>query len=169
MRGVAVAVTVLIALFLVAAFPPFAVQELPLASLTDQELEQVSLAVSEEPGYFDTDNLISNEVSYVHVIPKLKEVTRQGGAYLGVGPDQNFTYMVHVRPAFAVIIDLRRENLLQQLYFKQIIEYSADRWQFLSYLFGKKIPGGFQADAQADVTHLPELFVRPGILRNEFP
>jgi len=158
MRGVAVAVTVLIALFLVAAFPPFAVQELPLASLTDQELEQVSLAVSEEPGYFDTDNLISNEVSYVHVIPKLKEVTRQGGAYLGVGPDQNFTYMVHVRPAFAVIIDLRRENLLQQLYFKQIIEYSADRWQFLSYLFGKKIPGGFQADAQADVTHLAEHF-----------
>jgi hypothetical protein len=57
-----------------------------------------------------------------------------------------------------VIIDLRRENLLQQLYFKQIIEYSADRWQFLSYLFGKKIPGGFQADAQADVTHLAEHF-----------
>ena len=158
MRGIIVAVTFLTALFLVAAFHPVAVQEPSLASLTDPELEQLSLAVSEAPGYFDTDNLISNEVSYVHVIPKMKEVTHKGGAYLGVGPDQNFTYMVHIRPAFAVIIDLRRENLLQQLYFKQIIESSVDRWQFLSYLFGKKMPGGFQANAQADVIHLTEHF-----------
>jgi len=158
MRGITAVVTFLTVLVLVAAFHPVAVQEPSLASLTDQEFEQLSLAVSEAPGYFDTDNLISNEVSYVHVIPKLKEVTRKGGAYLGVGPDQNFTYMVHLRPAFAVIIDLRRENLLQQLYFKQIIESSEDRWQFLSYLFGRKIPGGFQADTQIDVTHLAEHF-----------
>jgi len=145
-------------LFIVAAFYPFGVQEPQFTSLTDQEFEQVSLALSEAPGYFDTDNLISNEISYVHVIPKLKEVTRAGGAYLGVGPDQNFTYMVHVQPAFAVIIDLRRDNLLQHLYFKQIVESSVDRWQYLSYLFGKKIPSEFHADARADVRTLTEHF-----------
>jgi hypothetical protein len=92
------------------------------------------------------------------VIPKLREVAQKGGAYLGVGPDQNFTYMVHAQPEFAVIIDLRRDNLLQQLYFKQIMEVSVDRWQYLSYLFGKQIPSGFQIDAQADVTTLAEHF-----------
>ena len=158
MRGVTAAVTALIVLFLVAAFHSFAVQEPGAVFLTDQEFEQVSLAVSEAPGYFDTDNLISNEISYVHVIPKLKVVTREGGAYLGVGPDQNFTYIVHVQAAFAVIIDVRRDNLLQQLFFKQIIESSTDRWQYLSSLFGKTIPAGFPADAQADVTALIESF-----------
>ena len=158
MRIVIAVATALVVLFLVAAFHPLAVEEPELTFLSDQEFEQVSLAVSEAPGYFDTDNLISNEVSYVHVIPKLKEMTREGGAYIGVGPDQNFTYMVHVRPAFAAIIDVRRDNLLQQLYFKQIIELSSDRWQYLSYLFGKKIPGEFQADPQADVRLLAEHF-----------
>lgn len=158
MRGVTAAVTALTVLFIVAALQPFGVQEPQFTFLTDQEFEQVSLTVSEAPGYFDTDNLISNEISYVHVIPKLQEVTRAGGAYLGVGPDQNFTYMVHVQPEFAVIIDLRRDNLLQQLYFKQIIEFSVDRWQYLSYLFGKQIPSGFHTDARADVTTLAERF-----------
>ncbi|MEE8349016.1 MAG: hypothetical protein V3R94_05575 [Acidobacteriota bacterium] len=158
MRGVTAALTALIFLSLVAVFYPWAAQVPDATFLTDQELEQVSLAVSGAPRYFDTDNLISNEISHVHVIPKLREVTRKGGAYLGVGPDQNFTYMVHVQPQFAVIIDVRRDNLLQQLFFKQIIEFSADRWEYLSYLFGKQIPSGFQADVQADAATLVEHF-----------
>ncbi|MDA2933618.1 hypothetical protein MYX82_04685, partial [Acidobacteria bacterium AH-259-D05] len=147
-----------IVLLILTAFHPFAIEEQKPGPLTDQELEDLSLEVSEAPGYFDTDNLISNEISYVHVIPRLKEVTQEGQAYLGVGPDQNFTYIVHVRPAFSMIIDLRRDNLLQHLYFKQIIEASANRWQYLSYLFGKKFPNGFRPDPSADGTALVEYF-----------
>ena len=54
--------------------------------------------LSEPSGYFDTDNLISNESSYLHVLDELDRLALRGGAYVGVGPDQNFSYMARVRP-----------------------------------------------------------------------
>ncbi len=125
---------------------------------TDQEFEQLSLELSEEAGYFDTDNLISNELSYLQVLPRLKEITTSGQVYLGVGPDQNFTYIVQVRPTTAIIIDLRRDNLLQHLYFKQLIEASDNRWEYLTLLFGKKPPKGFRPDPSAGIPGLVEHF-----------
>ena len=125
---------------------------------TDQEFEQLSLELSEEAGYFDTDNLISNELSYLQVFPKLREITTSGQVYLGVGPDQNFTCIVQVRPATAFIIDLRRDNLLQHLYFKQLIEASDNRWEYLTLLFGKRPPKGFRPDPSADIPVLVEHF-----------
>src|SRR5437867_7430215 len=53
---------------------------------------------SESEGFFDSDNFISNETSYLHVVDLLRQV-KPGGIYLGVGPDQNFSYIVHARPA----------------------------------------------------------------------
>src|SRR5262249_35426932 len=53
---------------------------------------------SEEEGYFDSDNFLSNETSYLHVIDQLEKQVKPGGIYLGVGPDQNFSYIVHTRP-----------------------------------------------------------------------
>ena len=50
-------------------------------------------SLSEQGGYFDTDNLISNERSYLQVIPDLRRPAVRGGAYIGVGPDQNFSYI----------------------------------------------------------------------------
>ncbi|MDA2930398.1 hypothetical protein MYX84_10705 [Acidobacteria bacterium AH-259-O06] len=122
--------------------------------LTDTDLEQLALELSEPPGQFDTDNLISNEASYLQVLPQLKEIAEPGQAYLGVGPDQNFTYLVHVRPALAMIVDLRRDNLLEHLYLKELIEVSGNRWQYLSYLFGKPLPTGFRPDPAADASVL---------------
>src|SRR5262249_16205792 len=50
-----------------------------------------------EPGQSFTDNnsdnVLSNEAMYQSVIPALIGTTRPGGAYIGVGPEQNFTYM----------------------------------------------------------------------------
>jgi len=158
LKGLTVALCALI-LFLIIGLLQFSQTEaeeaLPLA---DQEFERLSLELSEEPGYFDTDNLISNEISYQQVLPRLKEITRTGQVYLGVGPDQNFTYIVQVRPATAIIIDLRRDNLLQHLYFKQVIEASKDRWQYLSLLFGKESPQDFRPDPSADVNRLVQHF-----------
>ena len=76
--------------------------------------------LSERGGYFDTDNLISNEKSYLHVIPALRDGGVTGGAYIGVGPDQNFSYIAQVRPAIAFIVDIRRDNLLLHLLFKAL-------------------------------------------------
>lgn len=158
LRGLTVALCALILLFIIGLpqSPQTEAEEVP--PLADQEFERLSLELSEAPGYFDTDNLISNEISYQQVLPKLKEITRAGQVYLGVGPDQNFTYIVQVRPATAVIIDLRRDNLLQHLYFKQVIESSKDRWQYLSLLFGKESPQDFRPDPSADVNRLVQHF-----------
>ena len=71
--------------------------------------------LSEPGGYFDTDNLISNERSYLHVAPALRNPSLRGGAYVGVGPDQNFSYIAQIRPSIAFIVDLRRDNLLLHL------------------------------------------------------
>ena len=157
-KGLIVALCALV-LFLIVGLPqPPETEAKQVPALADQEFERLSLQLSEEPGYFDTDNLISNETSYQQVLPRLKEITRTGQVYLGVGPDQNFTYIVQVRPATAIIIDLRRDNLLQHLYFKQVIEASEDRWQYLTLLFGRESPQGFRPDPSADVTGLVQHF-----------
>jgi hypothetical protein len=96
--------------------------------------------LSEPGGYFDTNNLISNERSYLHVIPTLREAGVAGGAYLGVGPDQNFSYIAHTRPSIAFIIDVRRDNLLLHLLFKALFRLSASRAEYLSALFGRPAP-----------------------------
>ncbi len=157
-RGLTVALCALILFLIISLLRPPQTEAEEVPTLADQEFERLSLQLSEEPGYFDTDNLISNEISYQPVLPRLKEITRAGQVYLGVGPDQNFTYIVQVRPATAIIIDLRRDNLLQHLFFKQVIEASKDRWQYLSLLFGKESPQDFRPDPSADVNRLVQHF-----------
>jgi hypothetical protein len=158
LRGVTVALCALILFLIIGLLQLSQTEAEEVPTLADQEFELLSLELSEEPGYFDTDNLISNEISYQQVLPRLKEITRAGQVYLGVGPDQNFTYIAQVRPATAIIIDLRRENLLQHLYFKQVIEASKDRWHYLSLLFGKESPQDFRPDPSADVKGLIQHF-----------
>jgi hypothetical protein len=95
--------------------------------------------LSEPGGSFDTDNLISNERSYLHVIPVLKQSGIGGGAYVGVGPDQNFSYIAAARPSIAFIIDVRRDNLLLHLLFKALFETSATRAEYLSHLLARRL------------------------------
>lgn len=95
--------------------------------------------LSGKPGYFDTDNLISNESSYLHVIPQLEALDIQGGAYLGVGPDQNFSYIAHIKPEIAFIVDIRRDNMLMHLLYKSLFELSGHRLDFLAHLFAKDL------------------------------
>ncbi len=96
--------------------------------------------LSEPGGYFDTDNLISNEMSYLHVMGKLREMGVTGGAYLGVGPSQNFSYMAQIRPNIAFLVDIRRDNLLQHLLYKALFELSDSRIEYLAMLFGRRGP-----------------------------
>ena len=95
--------------------------------------------LSESGGYFDTDNLISNERSYLQVLPELRRVQLSGGAYVGVGPDTNFTYIAAVRPDIAFILDIRRDNLLLHLLFKALFDLSATRVEYLAQLLGRPL------------------------------
>jgi hypothetical protein len=117
-------------------------------------------ALSEPAGYFDTDNLISNERSYLHVAPALRELARRGagGVYLGVGPDQNFSYIAHARPSLAILIDVRRDNLLLHLLFKAIFAEARSRVEYLALLTGRQPPaseaGWSQRPVDALVTYI---------------
>ncbi len=102
--------------------------------------------LSEEGGYFDTDNLISNETAYVQVIPHLKPT---GGVYIGVGPDQNFHYIGRLRPRWAFIVDVRRDNLLHHLLLNTVLVESKTPMTYLCRLFSRRCPdetpkGGFE-------------------------
>ncbi|HXG93358.1 MAG TPA: hypothetical protein VNN73_13505 [Blastocatellia bacterium] len=100
----------------------------------------LSARLSEPGGYFDSDNLISNETSYQHVLVKMRELGVTGGVYIGVGPDQNFTYIAKVRPRLALITDIRRDNLLQHLLFKALFARAHNRIEYLCLFFGKPFP-----------------------------
>jgi hypothetical protein len=115
--------------------------------LTDRELWQLTLEASEPNGYFRSDNLTSNELGFERVIPDLLAKVRAGSAYLGVGPEQNFTYMAAVRPGMAVIFDIRRGNLHVQLMYKALFELAKDRADFVSMLFSKPRPAGLGVES----------------------
>jgi len=113
--------------------------ELP-TRLSDRAFWQLSLDASEPDGFYASDNLTSNELLYQRVIPDLVGRANQRGVYLGVGPEQNFTYIVATRPALAIIFDIRRRNLHLQLMYKALFELAADRTDFVSMLFAKPRP-----------------------------
>lgn len=112
------------------------------AALSSAQFWKLSSDLSEAGGYFRSENLVSNEHTYQYVIPALRKAAGQGGVYLGVAPDQNFTYIVATRPRMAFIVDIRRGNLLQHLLYKAVFELSADRAEFVSRLFSKPRPAG---------------------------
>lgn len=96
-------------------------------------------SLSEPGGYFDSDNLISNETSYVTVLPRLRDLKLQGGVYIGVGPDQNFTYLTTLRPEQAIVIDIRRQNMLQHLLLKALMERARSRLEYLALLVSRPV------------------------------
>jgi hypothetical protein len=96
--------------------------------------------LSEPAGFFDSDNLISNEASYLHPVGALHARKVRGGAYIGVGPDQSFSYIAAVRPRIAYLIDIRRDNMIQHLLFKALFERSRNRMEYLCRWLGYAVP-----------------------------
>lgn len=117
--------------------------------LSDSEFWQLSSGFSEPNGFFRSDNLLSNESGFQYIVADLTRVARSGRAYLGVGPEQNFTYIVALKPAMVFIVDVRRGNLYLQLMYKALFELSADRAEFVSRLFSKKRPEGLTSQSSA--------------------
>ena len=117
--------------------------------LTNEEFWKLSQDSSEPNGYFQSDNLVSNEIYLQWVIPDLLARAKQNGVYLGVGPEQNFTYIAALKPKMVFITDVRRGNMCMQLMYKAIFELSKDRADFLELLFNKKRPAGLTEKSTA--------------------
>jgi hypothetical protein len=119
--------------------------------LSDRAFWEMIVDFSEPSGSFRSDNLVSNERTFQFVLPQLKEETAPGGVYVGVGPDQNFTYISALEPRMAFIVDIRRQNMLLHLMYKALIEMSDDRPEFLSRLFSRARPSHLDRKAAAEV------------------
>src|SRR5215467_11750275 len=125
---------------------PRAASEPIPAQLSDEAFWNMVTEFSENGGYFRSDNFVSNETTFQYVIKDLKKTT-PGGVYLGVGPDQNFTYIIAMQPKLAIIFDIRRQNMLQHLMYKALVEISSDRIDFASRLFSRPRPEGLDVNA----------------------
>jgi hypothetical protein len=144
LSGVAAALALLV--FSSAGFTERAAETLP-GQLSDAEYWKLVSEFSEPGGYFQYDIVTSNETSYQYVMPDLMKTPRSGGAYLGVGPEQNFTYIAALQPKIAFIFDIRRDMMLEHLMYKAVFEMSADRVEFVANLFARKAPTGLNADS----------------------
>ena len=134
-------VPALLALASLGAFCPRETRRPPASAReAEVELAPLSAELSEPGGYFDTDNLISNETPYLQVADQLAASAPTGGVYVGVGPDQNFSYIARVRPRYAFILDIRRQNMLQHLLFSALFAQADDPYQYLCRLFSRPCP-----------------------------
>ena len=141
------AMRVIILLFVVICSYPKqarAAEDLP-ERLSDSEFWQLITDLSEPNGHFQYENFVSNEFKLQSVIPFVLANTGRTDAYVGVGPEQNFTYIAALNPKIAFIVDIRRQNLVEHLMYKAIFELARDRADFLSILFSPARPAEFAA------------------------
>lgn len=108
-------------------------------SLSTPTFADLIRELSEPGGWFHSTNFTSNESSYLHPFPVLRERRVAGGVYVGVGPEQNFTYIAETRPHMAFVVDIRRDNMLLHLIYKALFAQSGDRAEFLSRLLSKPL------------------------------
>jgi len=105
--------------------------------------------MSEADGIFRSDNLLSNELNFQYVIPELVGGAQPGRVYMGVGPEQNFSYIAALKPSMAFIVDIRHGNLDVHLLYKALFEMSENRSEFVSKLFSRKPPADLSTTASA--------------------
>ena len=115
--------------------------------LSDDAFWALVTELSGAPGSFShSDNLVSNEIRLPHTVRQLRA---RGGVYIGVGPEQNFSYIARVAPTMAFIIDIRQENRNLHLLYKALFELAADRPDFVSRLFSRQRPDQLEGDISA--------------------
>jgi len=121
-------------------------QNLP-SELSDKEFWKIVTDFSEPNGYYRYENFVSNEDDYQNFLPELTRIFNPGSIYVGVGPEQNFTYISALKPKLAFVVDIRRQNMLELLLYKALFELSTDRADFASRLFSRKATKNVSATA----------------------
>ncbi len=114
----------------------------------DESLARVVAELSEPETGKPADNLVTNEDSFASVADRLDRLG-PGGVYLGVGPDQNLTYLAHARPRLAFVLDFRRRNALLNFFHKALFALARDRAGYLERLLARKA-ARLPADPSAD-------------------
>ncbi|WP_435015774.1 hypothetical protein TA3x_003326 [Tundrisphaera sp. TA3] len=115
--------------------------------------------LSEPDAGRSADNFVSNEDSFGRVCDDL---AGRDGVYLGVGPDQNFSYIARAWPSLAFIVDFRRRNALVHLLHKGLMALAPDRVGYLARLTAR-VPGPMPANPSAD--DLVAAFATPALDR----
>lgn len=162
------AVLVLVCVCASVALTPAAQSRTVPSRLTDAAFWTMVQQLSEEGGSFPSNNFVSNETEFQTVIPRLAATVKPGGVYVGVGPDQNFTYIAALRPSIAFIVDIRRQNAMHHLLYKALMELSPTRADFIARLFARPRPPNLDVnapplaifDAIVDVLPDPELWTK---------
>ncbi len=126
----------------------------PRSAPQGTEFSRLITRLSEGPGFFQSDNLVSNETSYLHVLGAFRALDLSGGAYLGVGPEQSFSYIAATTPKIAFVIDIRRDNMLLHLLMKAMFETSRNRLEYLCQLYGRPVPGDLYLWTDMDLESL---------------
>jgi hypothetical protein len=108
------------------------------ALMPDADVGPLLARLSESPGDFPSDNYVTNETSLLDVAPALRDAKLHGRAYVGVGPEQNLTYLAMLEPGVAYIVDIRRGNLLEHLFFRGCFEVGKTRTEFLGALLARR-------------------------------
>jgi hypothetical protein len=131
-------------------------REIP-TQLNDSTFWQMVEGFSEENQPY-TDFYISNEAYYSAGAAQLAAGRNPGGVYVGVGAEQNFTYIAVTRPSMAFVVDIRRENMLEHLMYKALFEISPSRSAFVSRLFSRaEVPVSPGAKPEELFLHLGNL------------
>jgi hypothetical protein len=119
------------------------------APIADEAFWQLAMALSEPPREFaQPDNLVSNEPLFAEFT---RLIRRRGGAYIGVGPEQNFSYIARLEPTIAFVVDIRQDNRNLHLLYKALFEIADDRAAFLSLLFSRQRPDVSRAASVDDL------------------
>lgn len=114
--------------------------------------------LSEPGGFFASDNLVSNETSYLHALDGFRLHGVSGGAFLGVGPEQGFSYIAELRPELAIMIDIRRDNMVLHLLLKAMFETARNRMEYLGLLYGRPVPDDVYLWTEHDLPALLDWF-----------
>ncbi len=128
------------------------------AGLSQREYAAAVRNLSEPTALFDSNSYISNETGYLHILPSLERLGVRGGVYIGVGPEQNFTYIARIRPEYAFILDIRRENMLEHVLFKVLFEMADSRQTFLSLLLSKPVKDDAAVLSSPTIKNLVDYF-----------
>jgi hypothetical protein len=136
---------------------PFQASTLP-AQLTDQEFWRLITEFSEPSGDYPYQNFVSNEITLQRIIPPTKRTIKADGVFIGVGPEQNFTYVSALQSKMAFVVDIRRQNLLLHLMYKAVFEMSPTRAEFMANLFSRRRPTF--VDERTNVAQLFDQYVR---------
>src|SRR5262247_3880004 len=119
------------------------------SEISDRDFWRMIVDLSEPGGTYPYENFVSNELEYQDVVPALKATTKPGGVYIGVGPEQNFTYAAVLQSKLAFVIDIRRQNMVELLLYKALFDMSPNRADFVSNLFSRVRPAGLDTKTTA--------------------